>query len=190
MASIRRGLELHPQHVDALKRCAALLKKLGRAAEAVPFYERAIAARPTAKTHFEFGEVLFGLRQRDRAIEQYRRRHRVGAELAEAHFSLGNALKDQGKIEEAAGHYRRAVELKPDSAMMHGNLLFCEQYRAASRRPDWRPPTRSGTGDTRPRCAAWRPFEQRPRPASALAAGVRLVQLPATSGGIVHDTGY
>ena len=44
LRSIRRGLELHPQHVDALKRCAALLKKLGRGAEAVPFYERATGA--------------------------------------------------------------------------------------------------------------------------------------------------
>ena len=67
-------------------------------------------------------------------------------------------LKDQGKIEEAATHYRRAVELKPDSAMMHGNLLLCEQYRArAPRRPDSRLPTRSGTGDTRRRCARLAP---------------------------------
>ena len=75
--------------------------------------------------------------------------------------------------------------------MMHGNLLFCEQYRAgvtpaglAAAHAEW------DRRHAAPLRAAWRPFEQRPQPASALAAGVRLVQLPATSGGIVHDTGY
>ncbi len=194
LASIRRGLELHPQHVNALKRCAALLKKLGRTGEAVPFYERAIAEGPTAGMHFEFGEVLFGLRQRDRAIDQYRRAIELAAEdrgavcqparnatsptawqpapLAEAHFSLGNALKDQGKMEEAAAHYRRAVERKPDSPMMHGNLLFCEQYRAdvtpaglAAAHAEW---------DRRyaaPLRAAWRPFSNDRSPHRPLRLG-------------------
>ena len=83
----------------------------------------------------------------------------MAPELAEANFSLGNALKDQGKIEEAAAHYRRAVELKPDSAMMHGNLLLCEQYRAgvtpaglAAAHAEW------DRRHAAPLRAAWRPF--------------------------------
>ena len=73
---------------------------------------------------------------------------------------MGNALKDQGKIEEAAAHYRRAVELKPDSAMMHGNLVLCEQYRAgvspaglAAAHAEW------DRRHAAPLRAAWRPFE-------------------------------
>ena len=152
--------------------CRELLKKLGRGGEAIPFYERAIAERPTAETHFEFGEVLFGLRQRDRAIEQYRRAIELASELAEAHFSLGNALKDQGKIEEAAAHYRRAVELKPDSPMMHGNLLFCEQYRAgvtpaalAAAHAEW------DRRHAAPLRAAWRPFSNDRDPHRPLRLG-------------------
>ena len=169
-------------------------EETGRAGEAVPFYERAIAEGSTAGMHFEFGEVLFGLRQRDRAIDQYRRAIELAAEdrgavcqparnatsptawqpapLAEAHFSLGNALKDQGKMEEAAAHYRRAVERKPDSPMMHGNLLFCEQYRAdvtpaglAAAHAEW---------DRRyaaPLRAAWRPFSNDRSPHRPLRLG-------------------
>ena len=35
---------------------------------------------------------------------------------AEAHNNLGNALKEQGKLDEAVACYRRALELKPDFA--------------------------------------------------------------------------
>ena len=41
---------------------------------------------------------------------------------AEAHFKLGNALKDQGKLEEAIAAYREAIRLKPDFADAHKNL--------------------------------------------------------------------
>ena len=43
-------------------------------------------------------------------------------DYAEAHNNLGNALKDQGKLDEAVACYRRALELKPDYAEAHNNL--------------------------------------------------------------------
>jgi len=42
--------------------------------------------------------------------------------LAEAHSNLGNALKEQGRYDEAIAAYRRAIELKPDYAEAHNNL--------------------------------------------------------------------
>jgi predicted O-linked N-acetylglucosamine transferase (SPINDLY family) len=42
---------------------------------------------------------------------------------------LGIAFKEQGKLEEAIACYRRALELKPDYAEAHSNLLFTLQYR-------------------------------------------------------------
>ena len=92
--------------------------------------------------------------------------------MAEANFSLANALKDQGKIDEAAAHYRRAVELKPDSAMMHGNLLLCEQYRAgvtpaglAAAHAEW------DRRHAAPLRAAWRPFSNDRNPHRPLRLG-------------------
>ena len=57
LTSLCKALELQPGHGDALRGCAALLKQLGRAGEAVPLYERAIITRPTARTHLDFGMV-------------------------------------------------------------------------------------------------------------------------------------
>lgn len=39
-----------------------------------------------------------------------------------AHNNLGNVLLRQGKIKEAAGHYREALRIKPDFEMAHYNL--------------------------------------------------------------------
>ena len=40
----------------------------------------------------------------------------------EAHSNLGGALADQGRLDEAAAHFRRAVALRPDYPEAHSNL--------------------------------------------------------------------
>jgi protein O-mannosyl-transferase len=46
-----------------------------------------------------------------------------------AHYNLGIVLSEQGEAEQAIGHYRRAVDLRPDYAEAHYNLgrLLVEQ---------------------------------------------------------------
>jgi tetratricopeptide (TPR) repeat protein len=44
------------------------------------------------------------------------------AEYAVAHYNLGNALLDKGRISEAISHYKTAIKLKPDYADAHNNL--------------------------------------------------------------------
>ena len=43
-------------------------------------------------------------------------------DYAEAHYNLGNALKDQGNLDEAVACFGRALRLKPDYAEAHSNL--------------------------------------------------------------------
>ena len=43
-------------------------------------------------------------------------------DFAEAHCNLGNALRDQGKLEEAINCYRQALHFKPDFAQGYSNL--------------------------------------------------------------------
>ena len=46
-----------------------------------------------------------------------------------AHYNLGNALKDQGKMQEALNEYRETVRIKPGSADAHNNIgIILEVY--------------------------------------------------------------
>ena len=62
------------------------------------------------------------------AIEYIERAIRLKGDAA-FHNNLGNVFKDQGKLDEAAACYRRAVKLKPDFAEAHSNLgdVFMDQ---------------------------------------------------------------
>ena len=41
---------------------------------------------------------------------------------AEAHYNLGNTLKEQGRLDEAEASYGQAIALKLDYAEAHNNL--------------------------------------------------------------------
>jgi len=56
------------------------------------------------------------------SITLYERALKVTENNDLAHYNLGNALKDQGKMEEALTEYRETVRIKPSSADAHNNL--------------------------------------------------------------------
>ena len=81
---------------------------------------------------------------------------RLKPDDAVAHCNLGNALRDQGKLDEAIAEYRTAIRLKPDYAEAYCNLgVFLQQqghftealemlrkgHELGSRRPDWQYPS-------------------------------------------------
>src|SRR5205085_3074808 len=50
------------------------------------------------------------------------------ARQPEAHNNLGNALKDQGKLEEAIDEYQAALEIDPSYIAAESNLLMAMHY--------------------------------------------------------------
>ena len=56
------------------------------------------------------------------AEDFFRRALALAPHYAEAHYNLGNALQEQGRLEEAVASYRRAVMLEPTAAAVHHNL--------------------------------------------------------------------
>ncbi len=83
----------NPRHLAGL---GMNLLKHGRAADAAPILERAVAGfRKTIALH---------------------------PKLAGPHYQLGNVLRAQKALDEAAAEYRAAIRLNPDFAQAHCNL--------------------------------------------------------------------
>jgi hypothetical protein len=58
-------------------------------------------------------------------VDCYRRSVQLRPDYAPAHYGLGTALKEAGKISEAIASYHRALELDPGFAEAHNNLGLC-----------------------------------------------------------------
>ncbi len=52
----------------------------------------------------------------------------IGPDYDRAHINLGNALKDQGQLDDAMAAYRQAMNLKPDDGRYHSNLIVAMLY--------------------------------------------------------------
>src|SRR5262249_23671964 len=58
----------------------------------------------------------------DEAIAECSEAVRLNKDFAEAHYNLGNALRDKGDTAAAEAAYREVIRLKPDYAEGHCNL--------------------------------------------------------------------
>jgi serine/threonine-protein kinase len=108
-----------------------LLSKLGRAREAGPVLDAAVAASreairvspDTADLHCNLGLILCdGKHDYAGAIAEFREAIRLDPHDAVYHFNLGIALSKQGKPDEAIAEYREAIRLDPDWSSPRDNL--------------------------------------------------------------------
>jgi tetratricopeptide (TPR) repeat protein len=98
------------------------LKKHGRASEASPILDRAVAAAraalmlksDVAGNHFALGLALRIQGEPAEAETVHRTANEHKPDGAPAHDGLGNALWAEGKMDEAAAEYRSAIRLRPD----------------------------------------------------------------------------
>ncbi|MBW4488998.1 MAG: tetratricopeptide repeat protein [Trichocoleus desertorum ATA4-8-CV12] len=91
--------------------------------EAVAYYQKALALRPTAPDIYtNLGNVYQDLGQAEAAIASYQQALALKPDSAEAHNNLGNMYKRQGQLTEASNHYQQAVTLRPDLAETYNNL--------------------------------------------------------------------
>ena len=122
----RQILADEPNQVDAIYLLGLIAHQRDRHEIAVEHFSRAIGLNGNvAAFHKNLGEAYRALHMRrilPKAVACCRRALELRPDYVEAHFNLGNALKDQGKLEDAAACYRRALKLKPDFAPAHNNL--------------------------------------------------------------------
>ncbi len=88
----------------------------GREEQAVHHFEQALRLDPDfAKAHHDLGSYLMG-RDPDAGLEHLRRVVALEPTLRQPRETLADALASQGRFEEAAQQYRRAIELGSNTA--------------------------------------------------------------------------
>jgi tetratricopeptide (TPR) repeat protein len=118
---IGRALALKPS-VAAYVHCGAALRRLGRPAEAVASFDRAIALEPACiEAHNNRGIALQVLKRPAEALASFERALALQPQSAELHNNRGNILRHLGRLPDALASYERALALQPNLAAAHNN---------------------------------------------------------------------
>lgn len=134
-AAYREALDADPQSFAALHGLAVLCGQGGRLAEALQWFDRALAVQPhSAAAHFNRGRVLHAQRRFEEALTAYDCAVALaaGSAPADLHHQRGQVLEALGRLEAALQAYRRAAAVKPDHAGAH---LACAHLLQALQRP-------------------------------------------------------
>lgn len=120
-----------PQDAFGWKALGAVLRQMGKQAEAVSPMKLAVEIAPNdSEAHCNLGTLLFDLGRMDEAEQACRNAIKMQPNNAEAYNTLGAALKSKGKYIEAEECYRAAIALKPDHAESYnnlGNILYIQR---------------------------------------------------------------
>jgi len=111
----RQILAADPENPDSLHLLGIIAHQRGEHAKAVELIGRAIAGKPFAPFHYNLGLALIALGRTAEAANQFEAAIALNGNYAEAHSSLGDALRDQGRLEAALTSYERAAALKPSA---------------------------------------------------------------------------
>jgi tetratricopeptide (TPR) repeat protein len=119
----RRAVKVDKASAEAHYCFALALAGLGRLAEAILRYEKALALRPNfAEAHSSLGFALQMLGQIEKAIAHYKKALTIRPVYSEARNNLGNALQMLGRSAEAIAQYEKALESTPNDHVTHTNL--------------------------------------------------------------------
>jgi len=109
---LKRGIQLNPNYVTAHLFYARYLLTMGRAAEALAENDRALQLDPFSLAVNNLRtNVLVGLRQYDRALEQIRIVQEIAPEERFPHQQLARIYWLQGRVAEAVAEERRLAPL-------------------------------------------------------------------------------
>ena len=132
-----RAVELDPQFAAAYVHLGRLLRKMGRSAEAEPYYSRAIELANDAPT-LVFVAEAFDSEQRYREAEPLLRRAlQIDAKSVSALYFLGKLLVASRRYDEAEPILKSVIEISPRSvapySLLGSTYLRMERYEEAER---------------------------------------------------------
>ena len=127
--------EADPSNAQALNNLGQALVRAGRAREAIPHFDRAVAAEGSVWTyHFNRARAYAELREWGSAVAGYREASRLFPEDYATAFNLARALQANGDLNGAIEEYGRAINLAPGEAEFP--LALASTLEAARRPAD------------------------------------------------------
>jgi tetratricopeptide (TPR) repeat protein len=131
----RRAIELDPGYPTAHQWYSSTLQYLGRLDEALAEVKRAHELDPLSLViSMNLGDVLYLMRQYDRAIEQYKSTLALDQDFAWARYDMAWAYAMEGKLDEAIAECKRAQKISGD--MPVGLSELGRLYARAGRKSD------------------------------------------------------
>lgn len=118
---IQQALRVAPKNALIHQLWGRHLTQQGRLEEAEAAYQRSIELEPKLlRLHLEIGDFyLQRANEPDKAITAYKAALALNADHAGAHFGLGSALANTGKIDQAVKEFQEAGKLAPDNPLPH-----------------------------------------------------------------------
>jgi serine/threonine protein kinase/tetratricopeptide (TPR) repeat protein len=124
IAEYREAIRIKPDIAGLHLDLGAALSRKGRMDEAIAEFREAIRLKPDfPMAHNNVGTIFCDVKHDYPTAEAYfREAVRLKPQYSNAHFNLGNALRHQGKLDEAIAEYREALRLKKERAEPHNGL--------------------------------------------------------------------
>ena len=147
-----KALALNQKLAQAHKLMGDALQKTGKKAEAIGYYQQAIAIKPDfAKVYVNLGSLYANQKQWQQAVNSYQQALKIDPELLAVHqyiakilvlqqqpeashhieseltvedyLDRGRILKHEGKLEEALEQYRLAAEIAPQEIKIYREIV-------------------------------------------------------------------
>ncbi len=119
----RRALKTNPLSGKVHNNLALALVELGQLDEAASHFSRSLELDPKAEIYSDLGFTMARLGKPEVALANYQKALELDPNCASAHSNLAVALVQEGNLEEAESHYRKALSGRP-TAETHNGLGY------------------------------------------------------------------
>ncbi|REK17434.1 MAG: tetratricopeptide repeat protein [Planctomycetota bacterium] len=119
-----RGLEFKPDAPWSHHHLAGIRLEEGRLLEALDAAQSAVRIDPkNYEFHIRVAEVLDKIGDRDKKLEVARANAEAAPDSEPAHHWYGLALREHGRLDEAAREFERGLEINPDTPWSYLNIV-------------------------------------------------------------------
>ncbi|PYU90553.1 MAG: hypothetical protein DMG08_17565 [Acidobacteria bacterium] len=123
--ALRQALALDPRYETAYIVLGDLLSHAGKVDEAVEVFRKAIDVRPDLYLpYYYYGQASArqGKENCETGIQMLKKAIALNPSFAEAHYELGKALLQAGRINDSLAALKKSLDLKPELAQSHYQL--------------------------------------------------------------------